>query len=377
MDKLIIYDTSDFETFPIGGQLTSVGNFLRFLSVEHSDFVPKVLLVGITTIKSELGKIKDIQIGNSSFKFLPVVYRSSDLSNVQSSLRLEFVNGLFKFRKSIPVTKFTVNYIHTPEAFIFIRTCHPSAKVAVFSHGSFFNMTKGFRFHKKKIIFALFDCFIKLLLKKADVIFTLDEDSYSAYIKYNSNVYPVENSVVLNDENLLRQLHTPCRLLFVGRLSKVKRIDTIIEALSQVSDVTLSIVGDGEEGASLHAYAEDLGVTDRVNWYGAVSPSEVNLIMKEHDILVMNSSIEGKPMTIIEGLKEGLPIITTDVGGIADMVDCNCAYFTNGSACSINDGIQTILSDYCTFSECAYENAKKYDYLNVNECIYMELIKLS
>lgn len=55
MHDLIIYDTSDFQQFPIGGQLTSIRNFLRYLADEQPDMVKHVRLLGITTNPEQVG----------------------------------------------------------------------------------------------------------------------------------------------------------------------------------------------------------------------------------------------------------------------------------------------------------------------------------
>lgn len=137
MYELVIYDTSNYEDFPIGGQLTSVRNFLTYIAEYQKDYCSKILLVGLTTSVTNLGKKKIVDIGGKQFDFLPVVYRNTNLKEVKNSLRLEFLKGLFKYKDKIPHEKEILHYIHTPEAFIQVKLCHPFARTAIFSHGSF------------------------------------------------------------------------------------------------------------------------------------------------------------------------------------------------------------------------------------------------
>ena len=58
----------------------------------------------------------------------------------------------------------------------------------------------------------------------------------------------------------------------------------------------------------------------RIRFIGAVKPDEVQRAMKEADVLIMNSTFEGIPMTILEAISQGLPVITTDVGGIKEVL---------------------------------------------------------
>ena len=370
MKQLVIYDTSNYVDFPIGGQLTSVHNFLSYISNFQRNYCEKILLIGVTTDKTQLGKISFIENNGIKIDFIPVVYRNSELYSVKKSLRLEFTKGLFKYYRIIPHGKNVLHYIHTPEAFLQIKIMHPFDKVVVFSHGSFFNMVKGFRFYKdNKFVCYLFNSFIKWMIKHANLIFVLDQDSLNQYLEYNQNVIKVDNSIVLPNFTIQnKQKHSPLRLLFVGRLSKVKRIDEIIRAVDICNeDIIFNIVGDGEE----REYLQSIKCSKRIKFSGALKPEDVKEEMNNSDILIMNSILEGKPMTIIEAMSFGLPIITTDVGGISELVDFGInAIKTNGCKDEIVKAINIILSSYDSFSNSSLEKSKKFDYKTVNSQIF-------
>ena len=376
MYELVIYDTSNYEDFPIGGQLTSVRNFLTYIAEYQKDYCSKILLVGLTTSVTNLGKKKIVDIGGKQFDFLPVVYRNTNLKEVKNSLRLEFLKGLFKYKDKIPHEKEILHYIHTPEAFIQVKLCHPFARTAIFSHGSFFNMVRGFRFFQNnKIVGSCFEGFIKWMLRNANLIFVLDDDSLNQYINYNKNVVKVNNSIILPEEDYSdKQLHNPIRLLFVGRLSKVKRIDEIIKAVENCKeDVVLTIVGDGEERTHLESLVE----TNRVKFTGALKPDQVKNEMIRGDILVMNSVLEGKPMTIIEAMSYGMPIITTNVGGISELVEFGGnAIETDGTFLQIICAIKNITSQYTEKVALSLCRARDYDFKLVNAKVFSELRRI-
>ena len=375
MYKIVLYDTSNFEDFPIGGQLTSIKNFLKYISNYQKEICKEILLIGITNKINEVGVIKKITIDDNSFDFLPVIYRNKDLNNVKSSLRIEYVKGLFKYFKKIKINKKTINYIHTPEAIIPLKLIYPFSQYIIFSHGSYFNMIKGFRFYQdKKIIMCFFKKFIIYAIKHASLIFTLDSDSTKKYMPYNKNIIQVDNSIIL-DETIKpkKNVHDPIRLLFVGRLSKVKSIDEIITATIKMRNVTLKIVGDGEEKQHLKGISKNY---KNIIFEGSVKPELIKNYMQESDILIMNSIFEGKPMTIIEALSNALPIITTNVGGISYLVNEHIdAEFTDGKEKSIISAINTIKSNYANYSESALNNSKKFDYRTVNKKIMSEILK--
>lgn len=376
MYSLVIYDTSNFIDFPIGGQLTSIRNFLAYVSQFQTEFCSKILLVGITTNYADLGKKSKVSINGIEFDVLPVVYRNTNLREVKKSLRLEFLKGLFMFRKIIPNNNTIIHYIHTPEAFIQIKICHPYAKTVLFSHGNIFSMTKTFRFYKNnKLINCFFNLFVEWMLKKTNLIFVLDDTSLHQYKNFNKNILKVDNSIIIPGEEYSNKIvHDPIRLLFVGRLSKVKGIENIIKAVENFTkDIFLTIVGDGEERENLEALVR----TDRITFRGALKPDRVKEEMIKADILIMNSSIEGKPMTIIEAMSYGLPIITTDVGGISELVEFNGnAVKTDGSEKEIQNAIKRINSSYSSYSKRSKKIASRFDYKNVNRIIFNRIISL-
>lgn len=380
MYNIVIYDTSNFQDVPIGGQLTSIRNFLNYISEKKPNECSKILLVGITNIQKEVGEIKKIIIGKSQFAFLPILYFENKLDNVTKSLRLSYLKSLFKYRKKIPIKKNMVHYIHTPEAFIQIKMCHPSSKTIIFSHGSFFNMTKGFRFYKdNKLLMWIFNRFIINMIRHADLIFVLDELSLLEYKIYTNKVMKVNNSIVLPKNIKARErYHTPMELLFVGRLSKVKAIDEIIRAVALLKEeVNLTIVGDGEEKEFLFELVEEKNIKKNVKFVGMKKPDEVKEYMKKSDILVMNSVVEGKPMTIIEAISCAMPIISTPVGGIPEIIsEKDCIEYTDGTKESILNAIKNVEKNYKEYSKNALELSKRYDHMTVNEKIWNNINKI-
>lgn len=379
MYDLIIYDTSDFQSFPVGGQLTSIRNFLKYIAECRPEDAKRILLVGVTTQQQEVGKCTAVEIANCSFAFLPVLYRDTDLANVKSSLRLEYVKALYRFRKQLPKGKRVIHYIHTPEAYMVVKLLRGRAKTAIFSHGSFFNMTQGFRFFQNnKLVFGLFNGFLKILLKTADLIFVLDEDSAVQYSKYTKKVQRVENSIVLPEECSVHGCHEPTEVLFVGRLSRVKGIGPIIDAIELLKGkAKLTIVGDGEEREILESHICDKGLENFVHFTGGQIPDQVKNYYKNCDILVLNSQLEGKPMVILEALSYGLPVVSTDVGGIGELVRPGIeAEFTDGTARQIAEKVEAIKAQYDAYRDNAKSRSERYDYRRVNAGIYESISRL-
>ena len=384
MSRLFIYDTSNFIDFPIGGQLTSIGNFLRFICEEHPERTEDIVLVGVTLCQGEIGKIKKINLYGRQISFLPVTTAEKDLGNTASSLRLRYVKGLLKCRKLLKIAKRDCNYVHSPEAYGIVKLFCPVARCVIFSHGSYFNMERGFRFFQKNLLVKKgFVLYLKWVLRSANLILLLDKDSLRDYKPYNSNLVQVGNSIICPElpegRHVLREGKVR-EILFVGRLSKDKRVEPIIRAVEGMgkagsgdegsgmdgSETRLTIVGDGEEYHNLIPYAGE-----RIRFVGAVPPKEVKEYMQNSDILVMNSSFEGVPMTILEAISYGLPVVSTNVGGIGEALHFGQdSEKTDGTAEGIQAAIRRIESHYDVYSRNAYENSKAYDYRTLNRKVY-------
>lgn len=112
-----------------------------------------------------------------------------------------------------------------------------------------------------------------------------------------------------------------CRLLFVGQLIATKRVDAIIRAISQEQRFSLRIVfhHDALE-LELRHLVEDLGLAQRVTFVGQLSGDALFDEYRNAHALVLPSIREALPSVVTEALSTGLPIVATDVGGVAEQV---------------------------------------------------------
>ncbi|MGD9753449.1 MAG: glycosyltransferase [Acidimicrobiia bacterium] len=107
-------------------------------------------------------------------------------------------------------------------------------------------------------------------------------------------------------------------LICVGRLAAGKGQSELIEALASLPDAQLLLVGEGEERASLERLAADLGIVERVQFIGD-TPDVVPLLWAA-DVFVLASVSEGLPLSVIEAMACGLPVVTYDLPGLRDVV---------------------------------------------------------
>ncbi len=115
-------------------------------------------------------------------------------------------------------------------------------------------------------------------------------------------------------------LETKVNAVTVGRLVPWKRVDRILEAIAQIRNMGLVIVGDGPERERLERMAWGLGLNDRVYFAGSRSKPETLSLMAACDLFVLNSTYEGLPHVVLEAMSLGLPVVATSVGGTPEVV---------------------------------------------------------
>lgn len=109
-------------------------------------------------------------------------------------------------------------------------------------------------------------------------------------------------------------------LLSVGNLVENKGHHLIIEALPRLPEASLVIVGEGDERGSLERQVEERGLTHRVRFAGPVEPDVLIDYYAAADVLVLASGTEGMPNVVLEALSCGLAVVSTDCGGVREII---------------------------------------------------------
>jgi len=120
----------------------------------------------------------------------------------------------------------------------------------------------------------------------------------------------------------------PNVILAIGRLVEKKGFDVLLDAISQMDDQTVRcvVLGDGDEMESLRRQAFSLGISDRVEFAGPVSQSEVGRWLRRATVLAApclvgsDGNQDALPTVLLEALAAGLPSVTTPIAGIPEII---------------------------------------------------------
>lgn len=113
--------------------------------------------------------------------------------------------------------------------------------------------------------------------------------------------------------------NSPLTLISVARMVPQKDFASLLEAAAKLrGNWRLLLVGDGPDRPHLEALNAKLGLGDRVQFLG--SRLDVPELLAQSDIFVLSSHWEGLPISIIEAMRAGLPVVASDVGGVSESV---------------------------------------------------------
>lgn len=140
-------------------------------------------------------------------------------------------------------------------------------------------------------------------------------------------------------------------LVFVGRMAAVKGVPVLLDAVARLHgedpDVTLTLVGDGPDRGLIEARIAALGLDRVVTITGYLSQAEVADQLARADVFVLPSFAEGVPVVLMEAMASRLPVVTTRIAGIPELVEDGVSGFVvpPGDATSLASRLGDLLAD--------------------------------
>jgi len=157
------------------------------------------------------------------------------------------------------------------------------------------------------------------------------------------------------------------RLLNVAALAEKKGHRFLLEAVAELPDATLEIVGDGELRADLEARVRDLGLEDRVTFFGERPKHEVARLMRDAGLFVLPSLAENLPVVLIEAMASGLPSVATRVGGVPEMLGSDDGELVApGDSAALATAIRTAAGRHFDGQDMAARARARYSYAAVS-----------
>jgi glycosyltransferase involved in cell wall biosynthesis len=189
----------------------------------------------------------------------------------------------------------------------------------------------------------------RLLLRRTDLL--LFESAYAARAfrrrigEPGARARIVHNGIGADEFIPVAPAGDATDLVFVGELRMLKGVDILLEALARLKaegrPASATIVGEGPDAAAFRAQAERTGLTD-VRFPGAMP---ARAAFARGKVLVVPSRAESLPYIVLEAAAAAVPIIATDVGGIAEIIAAPGALVPAGDAGALAGAIGATLAD--------------------------------
>ncbi|MCP3870068.1 MAG: glycosyltransferase family 4 protein [Gammaproteobacteria bacterium] len=156
----------------------------------------------------------------------------------------------------------------------------------------------------------------------------------SGYLKAVFQEYSIIADVIPNIINLERftpgerratASSTGAHLIITRNLEPIYGITTAIHAISilreSFPDIRLSVAGSGPQKGDLMALVDQLGLGENVIFTGKIGPDEIASMYRSADIMLNPTTVDNMPNSVLESLACGVPVVTTNVGGVPFIVE--------------------------------------------------------
>ena len=220
-------------------------------------------------------------------------------------------------------------HLHTCSGFSFFRSLadmstarRAGCRVVLHIHGATFDeFFAGAGMLKRRLI--------RRALQRADRVIALSDWWQQKLLQMspNAKITVVENAVPLPCSPASKQHDGPCRLLLLARMDAWKGIDDLLEACRRLhtGGVDFELVLAGPPGTAGDAAVLDKKICDSdlegiVRYVGSVRGEEKTKLLEWADFYVQPSHHEGMPISLLEALSHGLPVVATRVGAVPEVV---------------------------------------------------------
>ncbi len=271
---------------------------------------------------------------------------------IESFLSLSFLISLIKFLKSNKIDTIVCN---SANAGFYGRLAgfFCNCKCFYVSHGWSAIYNGG----KLSFVFKLIERFLASISHSILCISTSDYKIASDTINISSQKLKLIPNCVFPQDTIntnIKYPQEPIKLLTIARLNYPKRVDLLIESVEQLYDnVTLTIVGDGPEKEKLEEIVKKRNI-ENVFFKGEIQDFSD---FKSFDIFILLSDSEGLPMSALEAMSAGLPLILSNVGGCPELIENNGVLVENNPV-EVIKSIQTVIDNIESYSA---NSSKKFD----------------
>jgi glycosyltransferase involved in cell wall biosynthesis len=284
----------------------------------------KIVMLG-TTSQGGIASVVDVYRAAGLFQRFPIVYLATHRGGGPLAKLGALLLALAKFGALLLGGQVAVVHIHV------------ASRASFWRKSLFFWLARPFRvrtiLHLHGGEFSVFyhsECgpvrraLVRAVFERATRIVVLSAawKDFLATITRNPNIEAIHNPVIVPGQPAWEQ-RRPGQVVFLGKLGPNKGSYDLLEAASMLlarrRQLELMLGGDGEVQQT-RARVSELGIGEHVKVLGWVGPEQRNALLASASVFVLPSYHEGLPMSILEAMAAGLPVLATPVGGIPELL---------------------------------------------------------
>lgn len=310
---------------------------------------------------------QELEKNHISYTHLPIPRSIFDLKNIVSSYR--------KLKKLLKDNNFSMIHCHSPIGGVIARLVgrkfrKHGLKVIYTAHG--FHFFEGAPI-KNWIIYYPIE---KYLSNFTDTLVTINNEDYKRAQNFFQGKLEYVPGIGIDtkkfskslakNKNIRKEIGLSPEdfvLISVGQLSKRKNHSIVLKALSKIKNDKLKyvLIGFGELQEELKKMASELNIANRVIFLGY--RADINELLHAADCFIFPSLQEGLPVSLMEAMATGLPILCSEIRGNTDLTSSkNGIYFDPSDESSVVKAINLLMfSDLEKLSEGSLKAVKQYD----------------
>lgn len=285
---------------------------------------------GVERIANDISNFaltKSIKVLNIYFSNTNKCYQKTKYINQKLNFKLfDLVNSFFKTQNKLNIKKI-IYIFHLPSLtnfifYLFLSLFDRKSRLIVYWH--------CFITHRNPFLKICFGIYQYIALKTFSVLNTelittspiLKEALKLSGLKTDKiHILPCciseeEENFLFKNKNFLKKSNFKnLNLIFIGRLCEYKKVDWILETMSDRKYINLDIVGSGRNLKKYKSISKDLGIEDRIKFHGRLNDIEKLSILDESDILILPSITPNEAFGIVqlEAMASGKIPIATDI----------------------------------------------------------------
>ena len=328
--------------------------FLIFVTKGDSIGGAQIFVKDLAKVLKESGKSVAVCSGAGS-QFSAILNHEKikhfQINKVESFFHLFL--GLFRLINVIKDNGVSRIYANSTHAIIYARLCKLIFKdldVRIIHHGLYYNSTKN------RMILRFVKLFEFLTYRIADYTYFVaktDETNYKKFINADFQSKVIYNGIKPVPSFRKPKIDKIFRVVTIARHSNQKDYLGMFKAIQGIPNIELISIGDGPLFDQNNAMVKKMKIEDKVKLIGYnQNPSD---FLKTANVFMLLSNWEGLPISIIEAMNHGLPIIASEVGGVGELISDG----VNGYLVSTWLEAKTKLELIQNFSETDYFNMSK------------------